>query len=79
MKTICGYCGKETELPVAAVHNVDAYRNPVIVAMPCCGGAVRLSAQMSIKVEQCTTDHVYDDWGVPIKLCLTNNSQTQKG
>lgn len=51
----------------AAIYNVEAYNNPVLVSMICCGKPVRICPTLSYVLVKNHTTETVDSWGYPYK------------
>lgn len=63
----CPVCEKELEVPTRAIHNVDAYGNPVRVLTECCDTIIVLEPIRRYTARKYTGDETCDGWGASPK------------
>jgi hypothetical protein len=62
---ICPHCKKDIKIPDRAYHNVEAYRDPVLVTTECCGQIINLWSHTSFYASAYDGKSEEDSWGVP--------------
>ena len=69
IRTTCPHCDSEFIVPDVAERNMDAYRNTLTIASPCCFKpvSIRPVVRLTVDIIKSRTTEKFDNFGVPFK------------